>query len=254
MKFYYDNKVDLASITSSSIKTGTSISNLIHKHLSKRFSFNDDNGTIDMDLGISTNIKKILIGGSNMTDSATVTLEASLNSDYSTIDFTTVVDLYDTTWAKNLDENYRYWRLSCSDTGLSYLWIGYLYLGNYLLMPGINPNYTLNYQTTSKVILSVSLQPYGDVGIRNFKSKFTFPIITDYEVIGPSGEALATRADILEMWYEVEGGIPFYCEVAENKLDIIPPIFGIINQGSLKFKLDKDQNFYKFSLTFQETK
>jgi len=254
MRISYQNKLDEATLTPSSVKSGSTINNLTQKHLSKRFTFDGNSGTVDIDFGGNQDIKKVIIGGSNMTSSATVTLIASVNSDYSTTDFSTTLDIYDSTWTKNLDETYRYWRLSVSDSSLTYLWMGYLYLGDYLQMPGIDPNYVLNYNTTSKVTMSVSLQPYGDKGINYFKSSFSFPIITDYETFGPGGESIATRADILEMWYEVESGIPFYLEVAENSLDVIPPFFGIFDGQGLSFKLDSSQGFYSLKFSFTETK
>ncbi len=255
MRAYWNNILDTATaITADTTKDGTSVNNITQKHLSKRFSFDANNGKININLGSSTNIKKILIGGCNATSSATMVLNGNTIADMTTPVFSTTIDLYDSTWAENLDETYQYWQISASDSSLTYLWFGYIYMGLYLQLPGIVPSYVLNYNTTSSTSISVSLQPYGDRGVQNFSSGFEFPIITDYVRTNPDGIDMATKTDILEMWQAIEGVTPFYLEIAESSLDVIPPFFGLINQGSLAFKLDNTQGFYSMGFKFQETK
>lgn len=198
-------------------------------------------------------IKKIIIGGSNCSESGSIKVYYSNTEDT----FTNFVQLekYGDNWVGDFDgQEYQYWKIEAEDTSQVYLWIGYVYLGDFLQMPGIDPNYVLNYKTTSARTLSVSLQPYGDKGIQNFSSGFTFPIITDYTIQNPSGIDMATRYDILEMWYSVEGHTPFYLEIAEDSLDVIPPYFGIFNKSDMVFKMDKTQSFYSLGFYFQETK
>ena len=252
MKIYWNNLLDEAGLTASTTKTGTSVSNIIQKHLTKRLSFDGNSGYVDIDLGAITQIKKIIVGGSNNTD--TFTIYGNTIADMTTPAFTQSLSLTDSTWETSFDESYRYWRLEGSEAAVTYLWLGYVFMGEGLQLPGIDPDYILNYNTTSSTTMSVSLQPYGNIGIKNFSSSFSFPIITDYERTATNGEAMATRIDILEMWYEVEGHTPFYLEIAEEALSTIPPYFGILAQGSLSFKLDKTQNFYKLKFKFQQTK
>jgi len=256
MQILWANQIGETTLTASSVKDGYSVENLKSYHLSKAFVFDGNSGNIIIDLLTAVSIKDFSILGTNLTDSATITLEANASDVWTSPSFTTNLTLYSNGVAEkqDIDESYRFWRLVVSDSTLTDLKLGYIYIGNdRLQMAGMEPDIDLNYNNTTAVSFSATQQTYADTGIEYFSSKFKFPIITDYETIIDS-KTLATREDILEFWGFNKGATPIILRIFENSLNKVPPLIGMISQNTLRFKFDRTMGFYSLDFSFLETR
>lgn len=257
MRIFYDNIVtQTTSMTPSSTKAGTSILNLVHPHLSRYFAFNGNTGTIVIDFGVATEVSNLIIGGTNITDGySALILEGNTTNSWDTAAYLATLDRYSNGYVgkQDINETYQYWRLTITDSNVTDVQLGHLFMGAYLQMPGIDPAAEFSYNDTSAVDFSVSGQSYGDTGFQYFTAGFKFPMITDFPVT-LNGVQIATREDILVFWKINQGVTPIYLMVFENDLSVVPPLLGLIAQRSLVFKLDRSQGYYTLDFKFQETK
>jgi hypothetical protein len=254
MKIFWDNLADESVLTPSSTRTGYDIANITNYHLSKVFDFGAASGEVVINLGSSTNIKDVILAGTNLTSSATVSLQGNTSDSWTSPIYNESMTRYTNGyWGIKLDDTYRYWRVVVSDATITSAAIGYLFIGDSLQLPPINPAVELEYANTSAVSFSVSGQTYGDTGYEYFKSSFDFPIITDY-VRQVDGVDIATREDVLVFWGLNQGAKPVIISIFDNSRDKIPPFMGLITQNSLKFKFSKDMGYYSTNMSITETK
>lgn len=254
MRIYYKNLLDIDYLTASSTKTNCPLSNILIPQLARYFSFNDNNGTITVDFGTETEIGACIIDKSNLTSSATVSLQANTSDSWDYPAWEAELEMTDTNFKLDLDQEYRYWRLVVSDTSLDYAQIGYFYLGDkYIQLPTINPEVDLYYSTTSYANINLSGQVYGDEGYRYLATTFVFPQIGEAaEII--SGVPVISRLELLDFWNTVENINPFWVELWSNNLDEHPPYFCILNQTTLLLKKLSYGKYYSFELNLREVK
>lgn len=254
MRIYYKNLLDIDYMTASSTKVNCPLSNLLVPQLARYFSFDGNSGNIVIDFGEDTNIKACIIDVQDTTSSATITLEANDTNVWTAPTYSEELVKTDTNFKLDLDEEYRYWRLVCSDSTITDLKIGYFYLGDaYIQLPTINPEVDLYYKTTSFANINLSGQVYGDEGYKYMETTFVFPQIgeTTQTIAGVS---VISRAELLDFWNTVENINPFWVELWANRLDEHPPVFCILNQTQLNMKKLSYGKYYSFELNLREVK
>ena len=254
MRLAFRNYIRDSILLASSTETGRDVEDLKIPHLTRSFAFGTSSGNITMDLGEERNITCFVLGGTNLNSGDTITLEANTSNEWTTPAFTSSVGYYGQHSLLFLDETYQYWRIVVSST-VDSLKIGHIFIGQYLQLPGIDPNFDMNYNRTDSLTMSVGMQPYGDIGYEHFNAKITFPFVMDRN-LSAGNLTLPTRHELLDMWNEVGGTTPCYLILWEMEMEIDPPIFGILNQSKLTFKKEtKDnQTFYKCEINWQETR
>jgi hypothetical protein len=255
MRCYYKNDIDQATLSASSADTGQSLDNLKIPQLARTYQFTGDDESIVIDFGSDKNIKSFLVDIGNLSSSGTYKIEGNATDSWTSPSYSESLVKTDTCLYKDMDETYRYYRLTLNDSSVTKIKIGYIQLSSqpYLQMPPINPNVELYYTTTSKASTSIGGQLYGDEGYRYLETKFTF------SQIGEQGSyvrstLVASRKDILNMWNEVQNITPMWVFLWSENLDEYPPLFSVIKENRLAFKKLDYGKYYSTSLTIMEVK
>ncbi len=254
MRIAWKNYIYDSILEASSALTNRQVDDLKLPHLSRSFSFDSHQGSIVIDLKTIKNITCFVLGGTNLNENGTyITLEGNNSDSWEEPGFKSDINYYENHQLLFLDQNYRYWRVSINADTV-YVKIGHIFIGQYLQLPGINPDITIEHNRTDSLSMGMGMSPYGDRGDKFLACIFKFPDIKDY-TIEINKKKIATRKEILEMWNYVGGIIPVYMCVWEEDLNKEPPIFGIINNSNkLKFKRNDKYKSYSTQIAFQETK
>jgi len=253
MQILYNNLIDGATVSASSVQSGYPIENIQDYHLSKKYSSDATSGSITIDLGSAQLIDDFTICGTNITSSAT-TFNLEGSDDGGTADVTFPFVLHDNGYAtvQDMNSTYRYWKIVYNDTTIPTFLVGYVFLGTNLQMPGVSPDVSLQYKVNTGVQFSVTNQTYSDTGIQYFSSSFNFPHITDYPHF-VNGKATATRNQIVEFWQDNQGAKPIVLYIWADNFERFPPVLGMITQNSMDFKFDKTQSYTSMKFNFTET-
>lgn len=252
MQFYYDNYIADAGLTASSTPTGQIVSYLQEPQLAKSYTFSGNDEYVIIDLGSSKSVGAAIIDIGNLTDSATVTLEANTSDSWTSPAYTASMTYGTTCYYKTLSETYRYWRISIEDISVSEISIGYIYVGGSALqMPAISQNATLYYGTTNEANISISNQVFENAGYEFLETTFAFSRIYE-DAITICGKTVATRKQILSMWSKVRNTQPMWVMLWEENLDEYPPLFCIINQNNIEFSKIIGKKEYQTSISLRE--
>ena len=153
----------------------------------------------------------------NLTSSATVTIEANTTDSFVTPPFSETVTNYDGCWIANFTEtSYQYWRVTIEDATNTdgYIEIGYAFLGTFLTMPGMNPGHILPKKTNSVSQKSISGQLYGDVRLKFRAAEIGFQDVSQ------------TEKDNIDTFFEVVDVVrPFIMLIWESDLDVEAPLY-----------------------------
>lgn len=255
MIIHYKNYLEDAILTSQNSPVGQDIYDLKVPHLSQTFSQVNNYPTlpyISLDLQSAIAIRSCIIDIGNLRSASVVTLYADDNSSFTSPE--TFSMTYATTcfyWQNSTAKTYRYWKIVVSDTVLSSIVIGVVNIGDYLVMPGIDPGTSLSYNTTSSRDMSISGQVYGDLGYQYLTTSFSFPFVPETSWVY-EGKTIATRKDILDMWNTVQNSQPVWVFIWESSLDTTAPVFCVFNQSTVEFS--KSALSWSTSLTLLECK
>lgn len=242
MRVVYNNLWDDFSIVASSENANYPASNTQDHRLSRYTRTTAvSNLTWDIDIQTATALDTFIIANHNITASATITLRASVNSDYSTTDLSVTIPHSADTMVKffTAGASYRYWRLYINDptnTDL-YVKIGRVFIANYLqLTPASNVPFDDARETTSKVFFSQTNQVYGNEG-ENY-------IIRNHE-FAPISTTMKTS---IEAWQDyVDTIYPFFLINRDDDLTIFKPLYCVLN-NIISFKYIGNNRFtYQFS-------
>jgi len=255
MIIHYKNYLEDAILTAENIPFDQDIYNLKIPHLSRTFSQVNNYPTlpfISMDLQSAKAVRSFIVDIGNLKSTTVVTLLAANNSSFTSPETFTLT--YANTcfyWQNTTAKTYRYWRLRISDTSLSTITLGVINIGDYLVLPGIDPGTTLSFNTTSSRDLSISGQTFGDLGYQYLSTTFDFPFVPETNWLY-GGKTIANRKDIITMWETVQNSMPVWLFIWENSLSTVSPIFCVLNQSSIEFK--KSQLNWATSISFLEVK
>lgn len=188
----------------------------------------------------------VVITGHNVSSSATVYVEASTESAFtSTGKFSTTIP-----WSSGVMYTYfastskPYWQIKINNisTALSYLEISHLRFSTYIEMPGMKPDQSIKDETTAKVDISESGQAYGNSGYDFRSPSINFPYLSNTE-----------RENIRTMWAAVHNYIPVHVLFWPNSTSEEKPLYGIINQNAIDWKRSDDRSYrWTTSINFRE--
>lgn len=247
MKILYDNKVVGSSISVSSELTGYLFINAMNDpRLSRvaRTSGTDDE-YIKFNLGTATNISDVCIMGHNLSNSATVTLQANSSDSWTSPAFEQVLTVDDIIYLNFTVENYQYWRLSIQDASntAAYLQFAYIFLGTALTMPGMETGQAIPINSTSVSSKSFSGQIYGDKRIFLKSAKITLPIIEQAEKV------------LIDAFFEyVDIVTPFVLLIWEDDLDVEAPIYCALTKPLEWSRVQGSGLLWSLSLEFEEVR
>lgn len=139
MRLLWDNKLIDVTITPDVESIEYPSSNLVDPRLSRFYKTNDDANQSIVFSGTSVKASYIAIAGHNFSSGAQITLQGNTEDVWIDPDFEKEI-----TWRAGIivhdftESEYAYWRLVVDDSNSDgYLRIGYVYLGTYLQMPGM---------------------------------------------------------------------------------------------------------------------
>lgn len=246
MRILYNNLIDAeSSYTMTSENSAYPITNAFDSRLSKEYR-STIVSTSDRIAVMESSIAPTYIAliNHNISSSATLYIEASSSSGFTGAYSTTIawssytaIHNIGTSTAKD------YWRIRIegNSTLNSYLRLGYLYLGTYLQMPGMERNQEIGIITTAKTNISDSGQLYGDNGYSYRSFKCNFPYLTNQE-----------RSDISTMWNTVKNYKPIVLDIWHNSTEE-RFMYCYIAQDNLIFGRTDDINMrWKTGLVFKE--
>lgn len=251
------NFIDSSTLTSSSGIANQNVNNLKIPQLSKNFIMNT-NGIITL-TGVATIPCIVIDAGTCSRIQMTVLYQDAHSETYDLSATTTAFYHY-------LDQNAGTYKhenitsLTLQFTGqlagdLSQLLpsIGYIFVGEYMKLPAINPSAGLYYSTTTQKTNSISGQQFTDKGYQFVSTEFSFPRIPETTEMF-LGVNVAGRQQILATWQETEFQYSWLMPW-ENSLDKIPPIFGSMTANSLKFtRSEANALYWSLDFAFQEIK
>ena len=168
--------------------------------------------------------------GSNFTSDATVKIQANATDVWTSpsldqelvytkdnkasIDAGTDIGIWSYQFSST--ESYKFWRISISDMGNidGFFKVGYVFMDEGLVMPGMSVNQVFKIATNSKPTFSTSGQAYGLKRLQFNGASFNFPSVEDSE-----------KKDIEKFYYKTDIITPYMMLVWENDLDIQKPLY-----------------------------
>ena len=246
MRILYNSLIDAdSSYTATSENIAYPIVNALDSRLSKEYR-STIVSTSDYIIVNESSIAPTYIGlvNHNISSSATLYVEASSSSGF-TGAYSTTMAWSSYTALHNIGASTAksYWRVRIegNSTLNSYLRIGYLYLGTYLQMPGMEKNQEIAINTTAKANISDSGQLYGDDGYNYRSFKCNFPYLTNQE-----------RSDISTMYNTVKSYKPIILNIWNNSTEE-RAMYCYIAQDTVTFGRTDDNNMrWKTGLVFRE--
>lgn len=204
MRICYDNLWDDHTIVAASENSNYPASNTQDQRLQRYTKTTAILAqTWDIDLGVATDISCVAIANHNFTSGATIELRASVNSDYSTTDYSYTIT-YDSDIMLDFFtvQSYRYWRIYVNDAanGDGFLKMGRVYLGEYLdVVPSSDLPVDYNPTRTDQITFSQGGQVYRNKGSRSDEFGFTWTAM-------PGAMRISMEAFFDDMGY----GTPFF--------------------------------------------
>jgi hypothetical protein len=229
MRFLVNNKINdsTTTITVNNENTNFPKENMLGNILVEKTEFDDN---IVIDFGSAVTIDSV---GFIAEDSG-YTLQAHTADSWGSPAFSTSL----TAEVTFISQSYRYWRLYKSGfTGF----VNYLYLGEYLQMPGFIPNTFRNPNTTDITNTSQSAQNYTTEGVIFNTQSFEFP--------GPTWASF----QLFETWYRSSDRVNHFMFVPyENSMTTIVPYYAKL--GSVNIPDSRFNDSIPFEITIREVK
>lgn len=246
MKILYDNQIFNATINALTENPDYPFTTaLIDTRLTKIGRTLDvDDQTFLFSFSAAIDADYFTILNHNFTDSATVKIQANTSDSWGspaldetlTVEDTIIINFSST-------ETYQYWRLYVDDPTNTdgYLEFSYCYLGEELVMPGMNRAMIIPYKSNSIATKSQSGQLYGDRRLKYKAAQITFNIVDETE-----------RQSIIDFWDTVDVVRPFILLIWEDDLDVEPPIYCALTKELEWNKLDLNGLLWSLVLDFEE--
>lgn len=243
MRASFNNQADNATLTASSELGRQYIDNIIVKQLDKTFSFDGNSGNIVIDFGSATQIKSIVLGNINITSgTGSLTIQANAIDSWGAPSYSQTITIQSNT--KNqvlyLDETYQYFRVVTSDSSLTNLSIGYLFMGDYLQLPSVEAVFDEAHFSNDRINITNSRQVYSTRFKPHQEKDFTIPSLSENAITNGDGTILATKAQMLAFWDDVRNSTPFFIVPFEESLTLYAPLFIVLRVNNLKMRRAQD--------------
>jgi len=248
MIIFWDNELDKYDLIVSSEQGNFPAENLQNIHLVNSWRSNslaDQYIKIDAGAGNTITPTCVAIAAHNLTSGATIKFQANAADVWvgPSIDETIT---YSADIMSKIFSNltgYQYCRFYFDDPGNpdGYIEIGRLSFGSYLQMPPVAKEFDIPKKTTSNRSISITGQSYGDKGYKYRSPGFSFPFISNSEKVA-----------IDEMWNEADWIKPVFLLIWEDSLNIVGPIYCLIDQEELPWKWDAEYQVWTLEINFLE--
>jgi hypothetical protein len=181
----------------------------------------------------------------NVSSSATIYVEGGSSSGLSTLTYSTTF-----TWSSYTMLSTQPSTVACTyhrirvvgSTTSTQIQIGYLFMGNYIELPGMKNDQETIDEVTSKITVSDSGQAYGDDGYRYRSFTINFPYVTQSQ-----------RTSVRTMFATIKNYQPVITVIWPGNTTYETPIYSIIDSKNLSFKRTDDYNLpWTFSLKIRE--
>lgn len=223
MKVLYDNEIveGTTTITPSSENSNFTFETaFFDKRMSRfgRFLGKTSENIVFYNSGGFT-FDEVLIGASNLTSSATVTIQANASDVWTSPSVSQALTRLDNAYYYynfSSVQSYDYVRLVVADSSNteSYIKISKVFVGNSLVLPGIAPTAELPTVSNSVTSQSISGQVFSDRRTQIKGANVQFPVISETE-----------RQNLKTFFLAVDKTEPFYLFIWESDLDIEPPLY-----------------------------
>jgi len=247
MHILYDNLVSDATITAYSENTDYDFDTALNDTRLSRVGRTVDDATqwIKLAFSAAVDVDYMMILAHNITSGATIKVQANATDVWTSPSIDTAMT-YDADYiyhAFSSTESYRYWRFYVDDSSNTdgYIETGLIFIGDYLDMPGINPDGVLLKNSNSVAVKSIGGQLYSDVRLKYKAASFTFPGITE-----------AQRTLINAFWDTVDISIPFIMLIWEDDLDVEPPLYCALTESLEWAKQAQRGVLWTLTLSFEE--
>lgn len=228
MRILYDNKIIDAVLSAINVNPNFPAANIQDTRLAKFFKASID-GTVRIIIDGLITATDIAILGHNLPEGTITRIEANNTDEWSTPAFSQSL-----TWRSNIihgnfnSKTYPFWSVFIDDFGSGaedFAKVGSLFLGTGITLPGMKPNQSIPYATTSRSSIGFSGQAYGDQGYRFREFKVNFNGMTNDQ-----------KSAIQTMFDMVENTKPVVLLIWESDLDFEPPMYCIIDEKDLGWK------------------
>lgn len=246
MRLMLNNLADDATLTATGAHANYPATNIQHPHLSRYCRSDGTSLVIVFDLGSAQDITTFILAGHNISDSATVTLEANSSDSWVGAPFSeTITDNYKVICEYFTEITYRYVRLSISDASNpdGYVKLGRVYIGEYLQMPYMDKIFDLPRKTNTQIKVSSGRQSFSNIGEEWIEFQCT--------LVGISAKKRASMET--ELITAMQNGAPVLLAVWEESFDTQPCLYGVISKDSYDPKPAGDGT-YNLVFEFGETK
>ena len=221
MIFLYDNQIDDKTIVAKTCETGFGVTNLQDFQLVKKWrSVGTSSEWVMIDLGsTSIPIDYTAIAGHNFSAGATITVQASSSSGFSSPALSTALThstgiIMQAVTATT--KRYVRWKVDDTSNGDGYIEFGRGFVGLDLeVTAGAIPETEIGFVDTSVVKRSITGQSFGDVGviIQTFDN-VSFPVISN-----------TVRGQIETMFKDVKIVEPIFLDLYKDKSTDIKPLY-----------------------------
>lgn len=222
MKILYNNLIPDATLTASTENPDYTFDAAFNDSRLSRYARTTDDAAEYLVFTFSGAVtaSDFCIMGHNITSGATITLQANTSDAWTTPAYSlsiTSSDLFGSAYYVNFTEQeYQYWRLYIDDSSNpdGYIQIAYIFLGEALALPGMNPGMITPIRSSAEAVKSPTGQLYGEKRIQLRGAEFVFTEMSDTEK--KNFETFIEAVDLVT---------PFVLLVWEDDLDVQPPVY-----------------------------
>ena len=245
MRLSYINKLDDYELVASNAAIGYPIINVQQEHLSLKWRTVGTSGTILMD-STDLNPNCAFIAGTNLSSSAIVKIQGN-NTDIWTSPSVEIVLENNNGVSYTFSDNFsamRYWRFSIEDGSNidGYIELGRAWIGEAITVSVPYISFVEKRINTSEATISISGQPYGDVGYVYRSWEMSYPYWDNTE-----------KANIEIFADYVNKSLPFFTQFTDDNNCILGPFYVIMTNNIDMVHL-KSLNIWSSKLSFREVK
>ena len=242
----YIDEVEDKTISASSADGDFPIGNVQHPHLSNKWrSTGDTSEWIKIDMATAVDPGSAFLGGTNLTDSATVKIQGNATDVWTspTVDITMskeddIFYSYSTDFAE-----LRWWRFVIEDPTNpdGYISVGRAWIGETITLLGPHTSFIHQRINTSVGETSISGQSYGDTGYVYNSWEMSFPYWNNEE-----------KNNIITFSDTVNKSKQFFVQFADDNDNQLGPIYCIMT-NNIDFVHLKTLNVWSSTIVFRET-
>lgn len=247
MRIIYDNTIKNSSIEASSentyFKFDTALTDSRLSRIGKTLDI--DNQWLKFSYDAPVPISYVVVGGHNISDTATVRIEGNTTDDFTSPAFSQTLTVKPTICENTGTQTYQYYRLFIDDpeNADNYIYLSKVFLAQYMQMPPMELGQSIVFKTNSNTAVSTSGQRYVHKSIK-FKEVEIRLAKTDQ-----------AKKEEYDLFFSIIDLDPFYLLVWENDLDVEPPLYCALDDSPDWMRIKSSEGiFWNFKFNATEVK